>query len=85
LIEFALRFLEETPADTEPLQALIQYKQRCLQHMQRLNRFESKRHNHNFETRIALGIREPHDDKQALMQKVIFLDEIGLALYSRSI
>jgi hypothetical protein len=85
LVKFALRFLEETPAETELLQGLIQYKQRCLQHIQRLDRFESKRRNHNFETRIALGIREPHDDKQALMQKVIFLDEIGLAIFDRKI
>lgn len=85
LIGFALRFLEETPAEIEPLQGLIQYKQRCLQHIQRLDRFDSQRKNHNFETRIALGIREPHDDKQALMQKVVFLDEIGLALFDRNL
>ena len=85
LIKFALRFLEETQADVEPLQGLIQYKQRCLQHIQRLERFESKRQNHNFETRMALGLREPHDDKQILMQKVVFLDEIGLALFDRNI
>jgi len=85
LIGFALRFLEETPVEVELLQGLIQYKQRCLQHIQRLDRFDSKRKNHNFETRIALGIREPYDDKQALMQKVAFLDEIGLALYDRNI
>jgi len=85
LIEFALRFLEETPADVELLQGLIQYKQRCLQHIQRLDRFESQRRSHNFETRVALGIREPHDDKQVLMQKVVLLDEIGLAIYNRNI
>jgi len=37
------------------------------------------------DTRIALGLREPHDDKKVLMQKVVFLDEIGLALYDRNI
>ncbi len=85
LIEFVLRFLEETQVDMEPLQGLVQYKQRCLRHLQRLGRFKSKRQNHNYETRIALGIREPYDDKQALMQKVVLLDEIGLALFDRSI
>ncbi len=85
LIGFALRFLEETPIDTDPLQGLIQSKQRCLQHIQRLDQLDAKRKNHNFETRIALGIREPHDDKHVLMQKVVFLDEIGLALYKRNI
>jgi len=85
LIDFVLRFLEETPAAVEPIQGLTQYKHRCLQHIQRLDRYESKRRNYNFETRMALGIREPHDDKKALMQKVVFLDEIGLALYNRNI
>ena len=85
LIDFALRFLEETRDDVELLSGLIQYKQRCLQHIQRLDRLDMKRQNHNFETRIALGIREPHDDKQALMQKVVLLDEIGLVLFDRNI
>jgi len=85
LIKFALRFLEETQVDVDPLPGLIQYKQRCLQHIQRLDRFETNRLNHNFETRMALGIREPHDDRQALMQKLELLDEIGLAIYNRNI
>ncbi len=85
LVEFALRFLEETLPDIDILQGLVQYKQRCSQHIQRLDRFDSERQNHNFETRMTLGIREPHDDKQALMQKVVLLDEIGLALFDRNI
>ena len=83
LLSFSLRFLEETPVDVEILEALIQHKQRCLQHIQRLERFETKRREHNFETLAAFGVREPHNDKQALMVKVALMDEIGLALFNQ--
>ena len=85
IMSFSLRFLEEARTKSDLLQALVQYKRSCLQHIHRHDQFESKRRNHNTETLMTLGIRTPYADKQTLMSKVVLMDEISLALFDRSI
>jgi hypothetical protein len=82
---FSLRFLEESQNDTDLFQSLIQHKDRCLRHLQQNDRLEAYRRNHNVETLMAHGIRIPHMDKQALLIQVTLADDIGLALFNRSI
>jgi hypothetical protein len=85
IMSFSLRFLEETVTKADLLQALVEYKRSCLKHIHRYDQFESKHRNHNTETLMTLGIRTPYADKQALMSKVVLMDEISLALFDRSI
>jgi hypothetical protein len=82
---FSLRFLEESQNDTDLFQSLIQHKGRCLRHLQQNDRLEAYCRNHNVETLMAHGIRIPHMDKQALLIQVTLADDIGLALFNRSI
>ncbi|MBW1865394.1 MAG: hypothetical protein JRI64_07170 [Deltaproteobacteria bacterium] len=82
---FSLRFLEESQNGTDLFQSLIQHKDRCLRHLQQNDRLEAYRRNHNIETLMAHGIRIPHMDKQALLIQVALADDIGLALFKRSI
>jgi hypothetical protein len=84
-LHFSLRFLEESQNDTDLLQSLIKHKHRCLRHLQQNDRLEAYRRNHNVETLMAHGIRIPHTDKQALLLQVARVDDIGLALFKRSI
>jgi hypothetical protein len=84
-LHFSLRFLEESQNDTDLLQSLIKHKHRCLRHLQQNDRLEAYRRNHNVETLMAHGIRIPHTDKQALLLQVAQVDDIGLALFKRSI
>ena len=81
---FSLRFLEESRYDADLFQSLLQRKQRCLQHLQQNDRFEAYRREHTIETLMAHGIRIPHMDKQALLLQVTLVDDIGLALFNRS-
>ena len=81
---FSLRFLEESRYDADLFQSLLQRKQRCLQHLQQNDRFEAYRREHTMETLMAHGIRIPHMDKQALLLQVTLVDDIGLALFNRS-
>jgi hypothetical protein len=81
---FSLRFLEESQNDADLFQSLRQHKQRCLQHLQRNDRLETYRRNHNIETLMAQGIRIPYTDKQALLFQVTLVDDICLALFNRS-
>jgi len=81
---FALRFLEESQNSPDPLESLMQYKQRCLRHLQQNDRLEAYRRKHNMETLMAHGIRIPHLDKQALLLRVTLVDDICLALFNRS-
>lgn len=84
-LHFSLRFLEESQNDTDLLQSLIKHKHRCLRHLQQNDRLEAYRRDHNIETLMAHGIRIPHTDKQALLLQVARVDDIGLALFKRSI
>ena len=84
-LHFSLRFLEESPNDTDLFQSLIQHKDRCLRHLQQNDQLEAYRRNHNVETLMAHGIRIPHTNKQALLIQVALADDIGLALFNRSI
>ncbi|MFC1877432.1 hypothetical protein ACFL2E_09220 [Thermodesulfobacteriota bacterium] len=81
---FSLRFLEESRNDADLFQALMQRKQRCLQHLQQNDRIEAYRRDHNIETLMAHGIRIPYTDKQALLLQVTLVDDICLALFNRS-
>ena len=83
-VNFSLRFLEESQKDTDLFQSLTQHKHRCLRHLQQSDRFEAYRRDHNIETLSAHGIRIPHTDKQALLLQIALVDDICLALFSRS-
>ena len=83
-LHFSLRFLEASQNDTDLFQSLKQHKQRCLQHLQRNDRLEAYRRDHNVETLMAHGIRVPYTDKQALLLQVTLVDDIILALFNRS-
>jgi hypothetical protein len=83
-VGFSLRFLEESRKNADLFQSLKQHKQRCLYHLQRSERFEAYRRNHNLETLMAHGIRIPYMDKQALLIQITLVDDIGLALFNQS-
>lgn len=85
LLQFSLRFLEETPEGADLCEALLKNRQWCLHHLQRLHHYETNSQNKNFETQTALGIRMPYADKQALYARVAIIDEISLALFGRSV
>jgi hypothetical protein len=81
---FSLRFLEESRDEPDLMQSLTQHKHRCLRHLQQNDRLEAYRRDHNMETLMAHGIRIPHMDRQALLHQVGLVDDIGLALFDRS-
>ena len=81
---FSLRFLEAFQNDDDLFQSILRHKQRCLQHLQQNDRLEAYRRDHNIETLMAHGIRIPYTDKQALLLQVTLVDDICLALFSRS-
>ena len=84
-LHFSLRFLEESQNNTDLFQSLIRHKHRCLRHLQKNNRLEAYRRDHNIETLMAHGIRIPHTDNQALLLQVAFADDICLALFNKNI
>lgn len=82
---FFLQFLSEWQGGTDLWGALVRKKQLYLKQLHQAHQAETRRHNRNVETLMVMGVRSPHVDPQDIAARIAMLDDIGLAIFDRSV
>lgn len=82
---FFLQFLSEWQGGTDLWGALVLKKRLYLKQLHQAHQAETQRQNRNIETLMVMGVRSPHADPQDIAAKIAMLDDIGLAIFDRTV
>jgi len=83
--KFMLSVLETCPSGRDPRVALAARKQTHMEAIRRAEQFEKLSKGRNVETLILQGVRIPHFNTADDMQKIVWIDDIGLAVYGETL
>ena len=82
---FVLHFLDEWKDANNLFDALAEKKRLYFNQLQKASKSEALHKDRNIETLMILGIRSPHMDRQDITSKIAMIDDIGLAIFGKTV
>ena len=84
-LQLVLLLLRECRHAGDLCERLADEKRLYFRQLQKVSRIESLHQNQNIETLMMLGVRSPHVDRLDIAKKIAMIDDIGLAIFGKTV